>query len=121
MPAARLTAPGPGDTAPQEHIVKPTLIVNPAADRVFAAFAAVLVEHGASSTGDLERRLHTIYPKATVHLRELTGERVVIWYVYRDGRWVDPRAVMTSAEGERQSARSDRGPSIDRRVDTRGR
>jgi hypothetical protein len=101
--------------------VKPTLIVNPAADRVFAAFAAVLVEHGASSIGDLERRLRTMYPKATVHLRELTGERVIIWYVYRDGRWLDPRAVSTIAEGEHQIARSDRGPSIDRRVDTRGR
>ena len=101
--------------------MKPTLIVNPATDRVFAAFAAVLVDHGASTIGDLERRLRTIYAKATVHLRELTGEAVVIWYVYRDGRWVDSRVVANSDEGEPQSARPDRGSSIDRRVDTRGR
>lgn len=100
--------------------MKPTLIVNPAADQVFAAFAAVLVEHGASSIGDLERRLRTMYPKATVHLRELAGEAVVIWYVYRDGRWVDPRAAI-STEGESESARPDRGSAIDRRVDSGGR
>ena len=100
--------------------MKPTLIVNPAADRVFAAFAAVLVEHGASSTGDLERRLRTIYPKATVHLRELAGEAVVIWYVYRDGRWVDPRAAAIGTEGESGNARPDRGSAIDGRVDSRG-
>lgn len=92
---------------------KPTLIVNPIGDQVFAEFAAALVEHGALSTTDLERRLRTVYPSATVHRRELVGEAVLIWYVYRDGRWVDPRAPSPADKGGHCRARSDRGPAID--------
>ena len=68
----------------------PTLVVNPVDDQVFAAFAQLVVDHGTSSITDFQRRLRTIYPSATVHARELTGEPLVVWYVYRDGHWVRP-------------------------------
>ena len=51
----------------------------------------MLVNHGASTTGELERRLRPLYARAVVHARELSSEPFVIWYVYRDGQWVNPR------------------------------
>lgn len=73
---------------------RPILVVNPADDDVFGLFAEVLVEDGATSTDELERRLRPTYSRAVVHARELSSEPFVIWYVYRDGRWVNPhRAV----------------------------
>jgi hypothetical protein len=68
----------------------PTLVVNPADDRVFAAFAQLVVDHGTSSITDFQRRLRSVYPSATVHARELAGEPLQVWYVYRDGHWVRP-------------------------------
>lgn len=70
--------------------MRPILVVNPADDDVFGDFAQVLVDHGARSIGELERRLRAIYSSAVVHARELSSEPAVIWYVYRDGRWVNP-------------------------------
>jgi hypothetical protein len=74
---------------------KPTLVANPAADEVFAGFAQLLVDHGARSVEELERRLRTSYPQAVVHARELAGEGILIWYVYRDGHWVGSSGVPT--------------------------
>jgi hypothetical protein len=71
--------------------MEPTLVVNPATDRVFGDFARMKIEQGATSTYDLERQLRSTYPAATVHARELVGEPIVIWYVYRDGHWIDSR------------------------------
>lgn len=68
--------------------MRPTLIVNPPDDVVFADFAQTIVDHGAASTAELERRLRDEYPRSTVHARELVGESAVIWYVYREGRWI---------------------------------
>jgi hypothetical protein len=70
--------------------IRPILVVNPADDDVFGDFAEVLVNGGASSTGELERRLRPVYSRAVVHARELSSEPFVIWYVYREGRWVNP-------------------------------
>ena len=78
----------------------PILVVNPADDDVFGEFAQVLVNDGACSTGELERRLRPIYARAVVHARELSSEPFVIWYVYREGQWVNPRAA-THHAGER--------------------
>ena len=71
--------------------MKPTVVVNPETDEVFAAFAEMLVEHGAGSAAELERRLRAEYSRATVHSRLLSGEPRTIWYVYRDGHWVNAR------------------------------
>jgi hypothetical protein len=84
--------------------VRPTLIVNPASDEVFSKYAETLLDHGAVSTGELERRLQAMYPNAAVHAREIAQEPLVIWYVYREGRWIAPAAAERQGEpdGERQ-------------------
>lgn len=81
---------------------RPILVVNPADDDVFGDFAHVLLSHGASSTRELERRLRPLYAQAVVHARELSSEPFVVWYVYRDGQWVDSRR-----EPHHSGARSD--------------
>ncbi len=81
---------------------RPILVVNPADDHVFGGFAEMLVDHGASSSGELERRLRPIYARAVVHARELSSEPFVIWYVYREGRWVNSRG-----EVQQSGARAD--------------
>ena len=70
--------------------MRPTLIINPADDDIFAAYARMLLDHGAPSVVQLESRLRTVYPDATVHFRDLSGESTLIWYVYRDGHWTPP-------------------------------
>jgi hypothetical protein len=66
---------------------RPTLIVNPIADRDFARFAEL--ELDASGTVDeLQALLRAEYPHSVVHARALSGEHVLAWYVYRDGHWV---------------------------------
>jgi hypothetical protein len=67
--------------------MNPTLVVSPSTDEIFAEYAELALERGVNSTTDLERRLRTAYPRAVVHARELSGEQIVIWYVYRDGHW----------------------------------
>ena len=71
--------------------MKPTLIVNPVTDREFVAAAEGHVAAGAQTTGELESLLRVEYPRAVVHARELSGEPVTVWYVYRDGRWTNAR------------------------------
>jgi hypothetical protein len=63
-----------------------TLVVNPTGDLVFRDHARRL----AASSRDplvLQARLRQHYPLAIVRRRELSGEAVEVWYVYRDGRW----------------------------------
>jgi hypothetical protein len=68
---------------------RPTLIVNPIGDRAFSDFANSLLAV-ASSVVELETLLRARYPHAVVHPRELSGERILVWYVYRDGHWSSP-------------------------------
>jgi hypothetical protein len=70
---------------------RPTLVVNPASDRIFGEFAEMLVDHGVRSPEEMEIRLRSVYPEASVHRRELASEPRTVWYVYRDGHWVDKR------------------------------
>jgi hypothetical protein len=97
--------------------MKPILVTNPARDHVFAAFARMLVDHGAASIEDLERRLRGVYPWAAVHARGLAAETVVIWYVYRDGHWVDAPTAADRTGGLVHDGRSARGSSIDGGID----
>ena len=78
----------------------PTLVTNPATDMAFSTCAQSLVEHGAGSIGELELALQVVYPRAAVHARELANESVVIWYVYREGRWVSPERSPTVKEDQ---------------------
>ena len=69
---------------------KRLLHVNPDSDTDFVA-CVDRVGVRAMSPLHLQRHLRLIYPSAVVHRRELSGELVEIWYVYRDGSWTDPR------------------------------
>jgi hypothetical protein len=95
---------------------RPTLIVNPSTDGLFSTYAETLVDHGATSAAELERRLRTEYPSAIVHARELAGEAGLIWYVYRDGHWIDPRNPANRSGGtiphEQAPTGSPRDPGI---------
>ncbi len=71
--------------------MKPTLIANPVTDREFVAAAEGHVAAGVRTTSELQARLRVGYPQTVVHARELSGEPVTVWYVYRDGRWTDAR------------------------------
>jgi hypothetical protein len=71
--------------------MRPTLVVNPVTDRSFAAFAEQQLDEDAGTTAELQVRLRVRYPRSAVHARALAGERITVWYVYRDGHWTDPR------------------------------
>ena len=70
--------------------MRPTLVINPMTDRAFVALAEELVEGGVATTEALESALRVRYPRAAVHARDLAGEPITIWYVYRDGHWTNP-------------------------------
>ena len=69
---------------------RPVLIINPPGDTAFRALAEAMVADGKSTTDALQRGLRETYPFATVRPRDLSNERTVIWYVYREGHWVPP-------------------------------
>ena len=68
---------------------RPTLVLNPPDDRDFEAFVTAMVKTSAGPT-KLEQGIRARYPHAIVRPRDLVGERVQVWYVYRDGHWVRP-------------------------------
>jgi hypothetical protein len=69
---------------------RPQLVLNPTDDAEFRSLATALVESGASTPTELQDQLREQHPEAIVRPRELAGESALIWYVYRDGRWVPP-------------------------------
>ena len=71
--------------------MRPILLVNPRTDLAFAELAREAM--GTRPEADpavLESRLREQYPNATVHVRALSNEPTVVWYVYRDGHWTPP-------------------------------
>ena len=71
--------------------MRPTLVINPVTDGTFVTLAERLVDDGAQTTEALQAALRVRYPRAAVHARELAGEPIMMWYVYRDGHWTNPR------------------------------
>ena len=69
---------------------RPTLVLNPPDDDDFRTSAEQLVEDGIVDPRMLENCLRQRWPRALVRPRELAGEQIQIWYVYRDGHWVRP-------------------------------
>jgi len=67
---------------------RPTLILNPLGDEDFASFARAALNGGVIDPTELQRRLRQRFPHSIVRPRELSGERMEVWYVYRDGRWI---------------------------------
>ena len=68
--------------------VRPVLILNPRHDRAFVALAERLVDGGATTSDALQAALRERYPAAVVRPRVLSSEPEVLWYVYREGRWI---------------------------------
>jgi hypothetical protein len=84
--SARCNGPGAGLV----RIIRPVapfLVTNPASDSEFRAVVHRLVTAGADRPEVLQRLLRDLYPLAVVRVRAISGEQVVTWYVYRDGRW----------------------------------
>jgi hypothetical protein len=66
------------------------LHLNPGDDEAFAADVDRLIATGLRDVKEFQERLRAFYPEATVRPRDLASEPFVVWYVYRDGRWVHP-------------------------------
>ncbi|MEA2519852.1 MAG: hypothetical protein QOF49_1932 [Chloroflexota bacterium] len=69
---------------------RPTLVLSPPDDDAFRATAEGLLRSGIDGPGALQAGLRRTYPAALVRPRELAGEHIEMWYVYRDGHWTRP-------------------------------
>ena len=66
---------------------RPVLISIPRDDELFRDHVERLALSVSAAPSALQAALRTLYPDAVVRARDLTGERGVVWYVYRDGHW----------------------------------
>jgi len=64
--------------------------LNPPDDAEFQAFVRSAIDDSSVGPEQLQVLLRVRYPRAIVRRRDLVGERVQVWYVYRDGHWVRP-------------------------------
>ena len=71
-----------------EQEPRPTLVLNPPDDADFRSAAERLVQDGLADPARLQASLRDRWPLAIVRQRDLAGEQVQIWYVYRDGHWI---------------------------------
>ena len=67
---------------------RPMIVANPPSDQEFRTMIDRFLLTSSSEPRDLELTLRTRYPEAIVRKRELAGESVEVWYVYRDGHWI---------------------------------
>jgi hypothetical protein len=65
------------------------IIANPPGDRGFRAMIDAFLLAGGRRPEELESVLRTRFRQARVRPRDLAGERFDVWYVYRDGHWID--------------------------------
>ncbi len=64
---------------------RPRLFCFPSSDSFFAEIVAEVASAlPLHSSDELEQALRPLYPKVSVHVRELTGEPEITWYVYRE-------------------------------------
>jgi hypothetical protein len=69
--------------------VRPVLVVNPRTDASFVAFVREQLDGlNDDDPTALQLRLRERHPAATVHARLLSSESSIVWYVYREGRWI---------------------------------
>ena len=68
-----------------------TIVRNPVGDAEFERAVAEAMYPALEDPEALQLSLRATYPQAVVRPRELTGERGIVWYVYRDGHWVSGR------------------------------
>jgi len=81
------------------EIAPPALHLNPSDDQAFAGVVARLFNGGLRDAGEFQRRLRATYPGALVRPRDLAHEPFVVWYVYRDGRWIPPEVEVAQPPG----------------------
>ena len=67
---------------------RPTIVANPPDDAQFRTLITAFLMSGGGRAEDLEAALRAEHPAAVVRPRALAGERLEVWYVYRDGHWV---------------------------------
>lgn len=79
----RLARGGPATEA------RPVLNVNPRHDQAFVAAAEALLDDGMRSLTGFQDVLRRRFPDAVVRERDLSGEVGEVWYVFRDGHWVN--------------------------------
>ena len=72
--------------------MRPILILNPRHDTEFVERVRRIEAAGLRAPEDLIEPLRAWYPHIVVRPRELSSEPVVVWYVYRDGRWTSEGA-----------------------------
>ena len=65
-----------------------SIVRNPANDREFERLVDEIVESGVGDPEVAQERLRERYPQAVVRPRELAGELSGVWYVYREGHWI---------------------------------
>ena len=79
---APATTPGLGRESRRVHVV-----TIPSTDLLFARLVAQVVGTlGSGSPRRLALHLRALFPRLAVHRRDLSGESVETWYVFRDGR-----------------------------------
>jgi len=66
---------------------RPILVLNPRSDRSFVTFVNHVAQEDLTTAAALEARLREQFPRAVVRPRALSGEDLIVWYVYRDGHW----------------------------------
>jgi hypothetical protein len=67
---------------------RPLIIANPPGDRGFRAMIGAFLAAGGRRPAELESVLRIRFRNALVRPRDLAGERLDVWYVYRDGHWI---------------------------------
>lgn len=70
---------------------RPVVVRNPSKDSDFAAAIDDLLADGVKDSAGFQERLRVRFPRVLVRPRDLSGERVVVWYVYREGHWVNEK------------------------------
>jgi len=70
------------------RLMRPQLMLNPSGDAAFVA-AVERAHDEAGTPAALAHALRGAYPAVVVRPRSLSGEVSEVWYVYRDGHWVD--------------------------------
>jgi hypothetical protein len=71
--------------------MRPVLVLNPPDDTAFESSVQDALGTQPEDFRAFQNALRRSYASAAVHVREIADEPTVIWYVYRDGRWVGPR------------------------------
>lgn len=72
----------------QEHAkARPVLFLNPRQDEEFVDAAETLLDHHSLAPAAFQDSLRQRYPNAVVRPRQLSGEAIVVWYVFREGHW----------------------------------